>query len=73
MEKLGILGASAKDPEIIIKRSLAMTVNLMNVFKSSDSNPRDFIKATQSGLILLALKKRLKMVISRFLILTCIQ
>lgn len=37
LEKFGSLEARAKDPEIIIKRSLTIAVILINVFKSSDS------------------------------------
>ena len=58
LEKFGILEAKAKAPEIITSKSLVMTVNLMNVFKSSDSKPRDLIKVTQSGFILLALQEQ---------------
>lgn len=56
LEKFGIFDANAKEPEIMTSKSLNTTVNRINVFKSSDSNPLDFIKATQSGFILLALK-----------------
>ena len=57
LEKVGNFDASANDPEIMNNKSLIITVNLMNVFKSSDSKPRDLIKVTQSGFILLALTK----------------
>ena len=57
LEKFGIEAAKAKAPEIITSKSLQITVSLMKVFKSSDSKPRDLIRVTHSGLILLALNK----------------
>lgn len=67
LEKLGILEASAKAPDTITSKSLEITVNLMKVFKSSDSKPRDLIKVTQSGLILLALHIKISQYMSRLL------